>query len=326
MSYFTHIHFAQPFFLLALLLLPLLYYIQYRRNRNDEDHLSVPGVETLGHFPLSLKVILRRQLPLLRLLAYGCLVVALARPQDAYSVQKMNGDGIDIMLCTDLSKSMEKTDFAPNRLEASRRVALDFVDHRPGDRIGLVVFSGESFTLCPLTYDHQVLKNTISSGLDDVLEDGTAIGMGLATAVDRLRTSTAKSKVIILLTDGANNSGKIDPVSAAEIAARYHIKVYTIGMAGLGNVKLPYPAIADSEIDEDLLKKIADLTHGRYFRAIDNNKLIAIYEEIDKLEKTTTASNVYTEKTEEFYPWALAALAMLGIEFVLMQTYLKSLT
>ena len=276
--------------------------------------------------PVSIKVLFRRHLPILRIVALGLLFIAMARPQSTFKIQNINSDGIDIILCTDLSKSMEKDDFKPNRLVAARKVALEFVDHRPGDRIGLVVFSGESFTLCPLTYDHEVLKNSIRAGLNDVLLDGTAIGMGLATSVDRLRESKSKSKVIILLTDGANNRGQIDPISAAEIAAKYKIKVYTIGMSGLGVTKLNIPVMGDSEIDEDLMKKIASMTSGKYYRAIDNNKLTQIYEEINRLEKSTSENKVYSQRNEMYHPWVILALLLLSTEFILRQTYLKSIT
>lgn len=320
------IYFASPAFLLLLLLLPLLAWHYF--SKSSRNTFTFSSLSALGNIPPSLKQRLVKLLPVLRLLGLALLIIALARPQSLYALETINGQGIDIMLVTDLSKSMLIEDFQPNRIEAAKAVAMDFVDHRPQDRIGLVVFAGESFTLCPLTIDHNILKNAIDGASSGILEDGTAIGSGLATAVDRLRSSTSKSKVVILLTDGVNNSGSIDPLTAAEIARKFNVKVYTIGMGSISSGPLPVPGVGliPSDIDEGLLQKIADMTGGRYFRATNNSKLRSIYKEIDQLEKSKIESAHYEQRAEEFYPWALAALLLFCGEFILRYTYLKTIT
>lgn len=272
-----------------------------------------------------------QQLPfLLRLLALACIIVALARPQNKYDEQVTEGEGIDIILCIDVSGSMTAQDFTPNRMEAAKRVAADFVDHRVSDRIGIVIFAGESFTQSPLTTDHYVLKSQIELIRNGLLEDGTAIGSGLATSVDRLRNSKSKSKVIILLTDGVNNGGLIDPSTAKEIAKAFKVKVYTVGVGTDGYaptpVSTPMGIVMQNEkvsIDETLLKNIANETGGEYFRATDNKSLKKIYTKIDQLEKSKVEVTTFHRYTEKFYPFVFAALLLLFIEIVLRNTWLK---
>lgn len=267
---------------------------------------------------------------LLRLIVFSLLVAALARPQSTSSRQDINIEGIDIMMAMDISGSMLAEDFRPNRLEAAKDVAKDFITGRSTDRIGLVVFSGESFTQCPLTSDHGVLLSLIDEIKSGMIVDGTAIGDGLGTAVNRLKESQAVSKVIILLTDGENNRGFIDPLSAAEIAKVYNLRVYTIGVGTIGTA--PYPIETpfgiqyqqmEVRIDEALLGQIADMTGGRYFRATDKSSLKAIYKEIDQLEKSKIDVTEFKKKKEEFLPFAFGALILLIIDFLISSTLLR---
>jgi Ca-activated chloride channel family protein len=276
---------------------------------------------------------MRPVLLVLRILAYAALVTALARPQTSNTSENIDSEGIDIVLSIDISGSMLAEDLQPNRLEAAKKVAVDFVNKRISDRIGLVIFSGESFTQCPITTDHAVLENQIMQVKSGMLQDGTAIGMGLATAVDRLRSSKAKSKVIILLTDGVNNTGLVDPITALEIAKAFKIRVYTIGIGTYG--KAPFPMtmpdgsiqmqMQDVQIDEPLMKKISSETGGKYFRATNTVALQRIYNEIDKLEKTKVEITSYKRYAEHFFPLAMLALACLLLEVVLRYTAFRSL-
>ncbi len=268
----------------------------------------------------------------LRMLALAALIVAFARPQSSTKQRNVSIKGIDIVMTLDISSSMLAEDFKPNRLEAAKEVAWDFIQKRPNDRMALVVFSGESFTQCPLTTDHRVIKNLFKDIKSGMIEDGTAIGDGLATSINRLRDSKAVSKVIILLTDGVNNSGSLDPSSAAEIAAMYGIRIYTIGMGTRGTAPYPVQGMfgktyqnVEVEIDEDLLRNVAEMTGGQYFRATDKDKLEAIYDEIDRLEKSRIDVTEFSEKTEEFLPLALLAFVLLALEFLLRNTILKTL-
>lgn len=267
----------------------------------------------------------------LRSLALLALIVALARPQSSFSWQNTTTEGIDIVIATDISGSMLARDFVPNRLEAGKQIAIDFIKDRPDDRIGLVVFSGESFTQCPLTIDHDVLVNLFQDIHNGMIDDGTAIGMGLATAVNRLKGSEAKSKVVILLTDGSNNAGSISPLTAAEIARQFNVRVYTVGVGTKGYA--PYPVMTPFgdvqyqrmkvDIDEPTLSKIASVTGGKYFRATDNRKLKDIYEQIDKMEKAKIDVTQYHKKTELFLPFAVFALLLLLLEFIFRNTLFK---
>ena len=267
---------------------------------------------------------------IVRLLALCCIIMALARPQLKFEEQQSEGEGVDIVLCIDVSGSMTAQDFTPNRMEAAKKVAEDFINNRPDDRIGIVIFSGESFTQCPLTTDHYVLTSQIQQIRNGLLEDGTAIGSGLATSVDRLRNSKAKSKVIILLTDGINNGGLIDPATAKEIAKTFKIKVYTIGVGTDGYaptpVSTPMGIVMQNEkvaIDEKLLRNIADETGGKYFRATDNQSLQSIYASIDRLEKSKVEIVTFRRFTEKFYPFIFAAMALLLLEIILRFTLFK---
>jgi Ca-activated chloride channel homolog len=266
-----------------------------------------------------------RHIPFLfRILAMICLILALARPQIRNDEELTNGEGIDIILCLDISGSMLAQDFSPNRMEAAKRVASDFIDARPTDRIGLVIFSGESFTMAPLTTDRTVLKNQLFNVESGLLEDGTAIGSGLATSVERLRSSKSRSKVIILLTDGENNGGLIDPNTAKEIAKSVGVRVYTIGVGTEGFAPMPVQTaggvIMQKEkvsIDEKLLTQIANETGGKYFRAKDNESLSSIYKEIDQLEKTRIEITTLKRYSEQFFPFALAAALFVFLEYLL---------
>ncbi|HLP11527.1 MAG TPA: VWA domain-containing protein [Flavobacteriales bacterium] len=277
----------------------------------------------------------RFMLPLLRGVAILFLILALARPQDAKddSYREIYSEGIDIMLAFDVSTSMLAMDFAPNRLEAARDVAIDFINKRKNDRIGLVIFEGEAFTQCPLTTDKNVLKSQFKLAEPGMMAQGTAIGMGLAVSVNRLRESTAKSKVIVLLTDGVNNQGNIDPVTAADIAKEFGIRVYTIGVGKKGKAKYPVPDIFGNityqylpvEIDEKLLQEIADKTGGEYYRATDKTSLQSIYNKIDQLEKSKMNVIEYREDPpERFHVFAIIALALFGLELILKNTLFKS--
>lgn len=329
---FQGLTFANPGFLFLLLIIPLLiawYFFRYKRNNAEISVSTTDGFQKRGK---SIKVILFHGLYVLRLLAIILLIIALARPQTSLSRQDVTVEGIDLVIALDISGSMLAMDFKPDRLEASKEVAMEFIEGRPDDRIGLVVFSGESFTQCPLTIDHSVLRNLFKDVKSGMIEDGTALGDGLATAISRLKDSKAVSKVIILLTDGVNNMGAIDPRSAAEIAKLYGIRIYTIGVGTIGMA--PYPVQTpfgmstqnmEVKIDEPLLREISTLTDGRYFRATSNAKLREIYQEIDKLEKSKIDVTEFKRKNDEYIPLVLIALALFGIEMLLRYVVLKNI-
>jgi len=270
----------------------------------------------------------------LRLLAVALITIALARPQThSENAQTKITDGIDIVMAIDVSSSMLSQDLKPNRFEALKKVASQFVKDRPNDRIGLVVYAGESYTKTPVTTDKSIILNSLAELTYGQVEDGTAIGMGLATAVNRLKESKAKSRVIILLTDGVNNTGVIDPLIAAELAAEYGIKVYTVGIGTNGMALSPYALNPDGsimyrmlqvEIDESLMKKIAQITHGRYFRATNNQKLQQIYDEINKLETSKIEEFKYTEVDEKFRLLVIIATVLLLLEFLLKHTVFRN--
>jgi Ca-activated chloride channel family protein len=328
-EYFQNIAFGQPQFLYLLILIPVLIAWKIFKGRSQQAAISISSTAGLQNVS-SWKNIFHHIPFVLRLLALTCIIIALARPQTRNDEQNAEGEGVDIILCIDVSGSMTAQDFSPNRMEAAKKVAGDFVDQRLTDRIGIVIFSGESFTQCPLTTDHAVLKAQIEQIRNGLLEDGTAIGSGLATSVDRLRTSTAKSKVVILLTDGINNGGLIDPATAKEIAKRFNVKVYTIGVGTDGYaptpVSTPMGIVMQNEkvaIDEKLLTNIAAETGGRYFRAKDNAGLANIYKEIDKLEKSKVQITTFSRFAEKFYPFVFAALLFLFLEVLLGFTVFK---
>lgn len=304
----------------------VLWYVLKNNSQQGAVVISDAGAKGLSSAKASL-----RHLPfLLRLFAVSSIIVALARPQTKSELQHTDGEGVDIVLCMDVSGSMTAQDFQPNRLEAAKKVAQDFVNSRINDRIGVVIFAGESFTQCPITTDHNVLASAIGNIHNGLLEDGTAIGSGLGTSVDRLRTSKAKSRIIILLTDGVNNGGLIDPATAKEIAKTFGIKVYTIGVGTEGYAPQPYNTpmgvqtqMVKVTIDEKLMQQIAAETGGKYFRAKDNNELSAIYADIDKLEKSKVEVSSITRYNEKFFPFVIAALAFLFLEVLLRFTVFK---
>ena len=328
-----NINFVNPEFLFLLLLLPIVgvwYYYTYRDRYASIRMSSLKSLEGVE----SIRGRLRALLPVLRALAFVALVVALARPQETLKEEEITAEGIDIVLVMDLSSSMLAQDFKPDRLEVSKRVAAEFVDKREFDRIGLAVFAGEAFTQCPLTTDHRVVKEFLASLKCGILEDGTAIGMGLATAVNRLKDSEAESKVVILLTDGVNNAGYVKPITAAEIAREFEVKVYTIGVGSTGDALKPVSRRSDGryifglarvEIDENLLKQIADMTGGKYFRATSAEGLEQIYAEIDQLEKTEIEVTSIKRYSEEFRRFAFLGLLFLGLEILLRYTLLRTI-
>lgn len=325
-----NIDFAYPQAFLLFLLLPLMVYWYVYRSPRNRSTLLVSSVRSFGETG-SWKIPLRHLPFVLRLLSLACLVVVFARPQTRNDQELISGEGVDIILCMDVSGSMLAQDFSPNRLEAMKQVAAQFVDRRPTDRIGLVIFAGESFTASPITMDRNTLKAQIFNAQSGYLADGTAIGDGLATSVERLRDSKAKSRVIILLTDGENQGGLIDPHSAKEIAKAIGIRVYTIGMGTEGYASAPLQNEAGEvsiqrqkvNIDEKLLREIAAETGGLYFRARDNASLQNIYAEIDKLEKSTVEITALKRFREKYLPFAIAALTMLLAELVLRYTLFK---
>jgi len=327
-DYFNNITFSQPWFFVLFALLPMLIFWYVIKGNKQQGAIIISDTRAKG---LSSWKNTFRHLPfMIRLLAMSCIIIALARPQTKYELQQTDGEGVDIVLCIDVSGSMTAQDFQPNRLEAAKNVAADFVNKRTTDRIGVVIFAGESFTQCPITTDHAVLLNAIENIHNGLLEDGTAIGNGLGTGVDRLRTSKSKSKVIILLTDGENNGGLIDPRTAKEIAKTYGVKVYTIGVGTDGYAPQPVNTPLGVQmqnqkvsIDEKLLKEIASETGGKYFRAKDNEGLSSIYNEINGLEKSKVEISTLTRYTEKFFPFVMAALALLLIEVLLRFTVFR---
>ena len=332
MNFFSNITFAQPLLLWLLLILPVLIFLYIYRD--TVGSISISSAENFASTKRSFKEYLRHLMFVLKVLAIGLLIVVLARPQSTTSWKNISTEGIDIVLAMDISFSMLSKDFNPNRLESAKEVAIDFVDARPNDRIGLVIFSGESFTQCPLTTDHAIIKNLMGDMKTGLLADGTAIGMGLATAVSRVKDSKAKSKIIILLTDGVNNMGAIAPQTAADIAKAFGIRVYTIGVGTQGRALAPiarYPngqfeyGYLPVELDEKMMQEIADNTGGKYFRATNNNKLASIYKEIDRMEKTIVEERKHTRRTEEFFPYALTAGILLLLNFTMKNTLLKSI-
>ena len=327
-----NVNFASPGFLWGLLLIPLLVYWYIRRSHQQTADVRY---STLAPFA-GLKPTLRERLHhlpfLLRMAAVILLIMALARPQTTSSGQNIYTEGIDIVLLVDISGSMLAEDFQPNRIEAAKGVAQDFIDGRSHDRIGLVIFAGQSFTQCPMTLDYRVLKGLLRQVKPGMVEDGTAIGMAIAQGVNRLKDSKAKSKVMILLTDGVNNRGEIDPITASQIAQSFNIRIYTIGVGTIGEA--PYPVQTPFgiryqnmpvDVDEKTLQQIAVNTDGEYFRATSNRALKDIYAEIDKLEKTRIEVRAYRSYTELFYLWAGLGLVLLVAEFTAKGTVLRKL-
>lgn len=324
-------HFASPYYLwLLVLLVPMAGYYVWRTLQGGAA-IQISSVRGVANAPRTVRYYLRHLPFVLRAAAFALLVVALVRPQDIEQNVSTNTEGIDIMLTIDVSGSMLARDFKPDRITAAKEVAGSFIADRYGDRIGLVAFAGEAFTQSPLTTDQSTLQTLLSRIRSGLIEDGTAIGNGLATAINRLRESDAKSKVVILLTDGVNNRGEITPMTAAEIARAQNIRVYTIGVGTEGMA--PYPAVdmfgnityvkQKVEIDEKTLTAMADMTGGKYFRATDNAKLKAIYDEINQLEKSRVEVLEHISYHELFLVWVLAALGVLLAEFLLSNLVLK---
>ena len=327
---------ANPEWLWCLLVLPVLIGLSiWRAYTNRHPSLTFSDTSGFSDLPTGWRTYGVWLAPVLQWLAFGLIVIALARPQDKNTTIERNAEGIDIVFALDISTSMKAEDLKPNRFEAARNVATDFIEKRVSDRIGLVVFARKSFTVVPPTLDYDLLKRLLGNVEMGIIEDGTAIGMGLATAVNRLKESQAKSKVIILLTDGQNNSGKIDPVTAADLALSYNIKIYTIGAGTKGTA--PYP-VQDPifgkryqnvkvEIDEEMLTQIANMSGGEYFRATDTEQLQDIYDRIDELERTKVDELIYTD-FEDLYPWFLLPAVLLLVlsiisERVLFRTQLS---
>jgi Ca-activated chloride channel family protein len=322
--------FASPGFLYGLLVLPLLAVWYIRRHRRMASRLRYSTLLPFEQVRPTLRERLRHVPYLLRVLALALLIVALARPQTVSEGQTIYTEGIDIVLLLDISGSMLAEDFQPNRIEAAKKVAQNFIDGRRNDRIGLVVFAGQSFTQCPMTLDYMVLKNLLRAVRPGMVEDGTAIGMGIAQGVNRIKDSEARSKVMILLTDGVNNRGEIDPITATQLAQTYDIRIYTIGVGTVGEA--PYPIQTPFgiryrnipvDVDEKTLEKIAEMTGGRYFRATNNRALERIYAEIDKMEKTRVEVKSYRSYAELFYGWAALGLGTLLVAIVLGGTLLR---
>lgn len=327
-----NITFANPGFLYALfIIIPLIvWYIL--RNNSLKPSLRVSETFRIRKYNKGWRVGARHSVFAFRALALVLLIVVLARPQSTDTQKKVDTEGIDIIIALDISGSMLAQDFRPDRLEAAKNYAIEFISGRPNDRIGLVIYSAESFTQCPLTTDHAVLVNFFKDVKSGMLEDGTAIGSGLATAVNRLKDSDAKSKVVILLTDGVNNTGQVPPLTAAEIAKTFGIRVYTVGIGTQGMA--PYPVMTPFgmqvqnmpvEIDEDVLTKIAQETNGRYFRATNNQKLREIYRGIDQLEKTKFQVTEFNRREEKYFWVALIAGIFLLIEFILRFTLFRTI-
>ncbi len=327
--------FANPLYLLLLLLL-VPYVVWYLlRHRTAHPMLLVSTTEAYRFLRRTWKQYLVHAPFVLRCVCYAALVMALARPQTMNNWKQTDIEGIDIMLCVDISSSMLAEDIKPNRVKAAREVAIEFVSGRPNDNIGLTLFAGEAFTQCPLTADHSVLINMLQNLQCDMtqhgmIEDGTAIGMGLASAISRLKDSHAKSKVIILLTDGVNNRGDMSPLTAADIAKTFGIRVYTVGAGKNGLAPYPMPVAGGVqyvqvpvEIDEKTLRGIANATDGKFFRAESAKSLQKIYEEIDQMEKTKLSTKKFSKRYEAFMPFVLVALVSLLLELLLRITILK---
>jgi len=329
---FEGLTFKNPdFFYLLLVIVPMAAWYIFRQKKNTAS-IQVSSTASVFKAPKTLRHYLRHLVFLLQVLAIAAFTVVLARPQSSRNWENVTTEGIDIVIALDISTSMLARDFTPDRLEAAKEVAMEFISGRQYDRMGLVVFAGEAFTQCPLTTDRAVLLNLFKDVETGLIEDGTAIGNGLATSVARLKDSDAISRVVILLTDGENNSGEIAPLTAAEIARTFGIRVYSIGVGSVGTA--PYPVqtpygtqLRDIEvkIDEEMLKEISTITDGKYFRATSNTKLEEIYEEIDQLEKSKIEVREFSRKSEEFLPFALAGILLIVLSLILRTTVFRSI-
>lgn len=324
--------FAYPQLLWLLLLIPAMTAWYIFRQKSRYPTIKVSGLQWAEKAPFTIRHYLKHILFAFRMLAVAFLVIVLARPQTHNVWEEIETEGIDIMLSLDISSSMLAEDFKPNRMEVARDIAAEFIAGRRNDRIGLVIFSGESFTQCPLTTDHAVLVNLLREVEIGMIEDGTAIGMGIATAVNRLRNSDSQSRIIIMLTDGVNNRGAIDPITAANIAATFNIRVYTVGVGSRGPAPFPvqtprgvqYQSI-EADIDEEVLREIAEITGGRYFRATDEDKLMEIYSEIEELEKSLIDVRQFSASREEYRAFAFLAGILLAFEWLLRVFLLRNI-
>ncbi len=333
-QYFNDIQFAEKHWFWFMLLIPcmIVWYI-WRLNKNESE-LNFSSFTLFKGVRSSPKATLRHLLFVFRISAMALLITALARPQSRSNWKNTKTEGIDIMISMDVSLSMLAKDFKPNRIEVAKDMLLNFIDARPNDRIGLVLFGGEVFTQCPLTSDHKVLKNMFPQIKAGMLNQGTAIGLGLAGAVARIKDSKAKSKVIIFTSDGVNNVGEIAPLTAGDLAKTYDIRVYCIGVGSKGKALQPVAMYAEGEyeydyvdvdVDDKTMTEISDMTGGKYFRATDEESLSNIYKEIDKMEKTIISEKSFSNKAEHFIPLALLAFALLLLEFILRYTMLKTI-
>ena len=329
---FKDVTFAYSWVLFLLLLIPLLVVWYFWKGRKKQASITYSSLKAFEKIPATFRERLRHFLFALRMLALIFLIIALARPQNFSAGQSVNAEGIDIAMVLDISGSMLAEDFKPNRLDAAKEVIDEFVQGRTTDRIGLVIFSREAFTQCPLTIDYSVLRNLLADIKTGMIEDGTAIGNGIANGVNRLKDSDAESRVVILLTDGVNNAGEVDPISAAEIASTFGIRIYTIGVGTRGEA--PYPVqtpfgtryqMVPVEIDEAILKKIAETTGGQYFRATNNRALEEIYNKIDKMEKTKIEITSYRNAKELFAGWLGIGFVLLFLELIASKTILRKL-
>ncbi|GAA4468067.1 VWA domain-containing protein [Nemorincola caseinilytica] len=332
-----HMSFAHPWFFLLLLVVPLMIWWQLRGRRNEQPVMRLTSLSGLVLPHGGTKARYRPVLFVLRVISVLMLIIALARPQSSNTTENVDSDGIDIVLCMDISGSMLAEDFKPNRMEAAKKQALSFIDERTTDRIGLVVFAGESFTLCPITIDHNVLKTQVARIESSLLTtSGTAIGSGLASAVGSLRPAKGKSKVVILMTDGTNNVNggtTLDPATATEIAKLYGVRVYAIAIGTMGQALIPVPTptgvqkmMMPTDVDEPLLKRIAAATNGKFYRATGNRSLADIYKDIDQLERTKVSITSYKHYAELFFPFAMVAVICLALEMILRYTVFRSVT
>lgn len=329
---FNDVTFLYQWVLYFLLIIPLLIAWYIFRGRKNNPTVTFSSLKIFETFPSTFRERLRHLPFILRMFALALFIIALARPQTFSSGENIYTEGIDIVIVIDISGSMLAEDFKPNRMEAAKNITKDFISGRSNDRIGLVIFSRESFTQCPLTIDYNVLINLLSEIKTGMIEDGTAIGNAIANGVNRLKDSDAKSKVMILLTDGVNNAGEVDPIMAANIAREFGIRIYSVGIGTIGQAPYPFQTpfgiryqMVPVEIDEPQLKKISELTDGKYFRAVNNKKLEEIYLEIDKLEKSKVEVTSYRNAKELFYPWVSGGLILLFLEVGLLRLILRKI-
>lgn len=323
---FNYTFLNPEYFYLLLALAPMVGWYVWKQN-TAKASLQISSLRFFSNVNKSRKLALRHLPFIFRCLAIISLIIVLARPQSTNQVRNIVAESIDIVISLDVSTSMLAMDFEPNRLEVAKDFAIEFIKGRPHDRIGLVLFAGQSFTQCPLTLNHQALINLVRESRTGMMEDGTAIGMGLATAVNRLKDSDAKSKVIILISDGVNNRGQITPLTAAEIARAYGIKVYTVGVGSVGVAPFPIGQHIESmevRIDEEIMQQISEMTGGQYFRATDEESLRRIYQEIDELEKHQIEVQEYVRFHEEFLPFAILALLFILMEIIVRNTILRT--